>query len=125
MNSGQAANLDDPQCAIDFVFFLEQPYLYQVQDDPCVSARREDYLDAQSPLESVASGSTSSSPTRHGVTKDIESLLDFSSRLNLAGVITPVQAWSKLRSHPMSPNLSIESFERLKTSMMLNTKYFG
>ncbi|MCJ1364010.1 hypothetical protein MMC16_003119 [Acarospora aff. strigata] len=50
--------------------------------------------------------------------EEIGRLLELSSRLDLVGFITPVEAWDRIRQHCGSRGISKRAFQELKTRLV-------
>ena len=56
---------------------------------------------------------------------EIERLLELSAGLNLAGEVTPVQAWSRLRQRPEFVSLDRDRLETLKVALIQEVQCYG
>lgn len=55
----------------------------------------------------------------------VESLLDWSSTLQLEGVLTPVQAWYRLKQHPFFPMVNETHLQQLRGLLASEVKCYG
>ena len=117
--------LDAAQVGIDFVLALENPCLLHTRNDLESAESYGHILTTQAPL--LTNGPRllehASSWTIPAV--EIERLLNLSSQLNLAGELTPVQAWSRIRSHPEFEKLNFDQLESLKQALLPEIQCYG
>lgn len=119
------SGLDAPQIGIDFVLALENPCLHHTRSD---LESRESYghiLTAQAPLLSHAPRPLQPTSSWTIPVLEIERLLSLSAQLNLAGEITPVQAWSRLRLYPGFEKLNLDQLETLKQTLLEEVQCYG
>lgn len=117
--------LDAAQVGIDFVLTLESPCLDHTKNDLESSNSYGHILTAQAPLltNRLRSLKQASSWTVPAV--EIERLLNLSSQLNLAGELTPVQAWSRIRAYPGFEKLNLDRLEILKQALLQEVQCYG
>jgi hypothetical protein len=117
--------LDAAQVGIDFVLALENPCLVHTRKDLDSADSYGHILTTQAPLltNGPRSHEQASSWTIPAV--EIERLLNLSSQLNLAGELTPVQAWSRVRSYPGFEKLNLDQLEILKQALLQEIQCYG
>jgi hypothetical protein len=117
--------LDAPQVGIDFVLALENPCLHHTRDDLESTESYGHILTANAPL--LTQRPRISQPTSSWTipAAEIERLLNLSSQLNLAGELTPVQAWSRIRSYPGFDKLSRAHLEILEKALLEEVQCYG
>jgi hypothetical protein len=120
------SGLDAPQVAIDFVLALEKPCLsHTAPADLSCDQPSGHVLTAQAPLLAHATHSLESTGGWSIPATEIERLLSLSSQLSLAGELTPVQAWSRIRSSPEFLKLDFDSLGRLKGDLLKEVQCYG
>ena len=119
------SGLDAPQIGIDFVLSLEQPCLGHTRSDPHSGEPSGHALTAQAPLLTAAPTSLSPSKSWQIPAIEIERLLELSAQLNLLDEVTPVQAWSRIRSAPGFEKLSRDTLDGLKFALMAEVQCYG
>ena len=120
-----STSLDTHQVGIDFVLSLEQPCLGHTSGNPNKDIPSGHALTAQAPLLSAAPSDLSSTSSWQVPAVEIERLLELSSNLNLFGEVTPVQAWSRIRSCPGFEHLDRDGLEGLKFALMAEVQCYG
>ncbi len=117
--------LDAAQIGIDFVLALENPCLHHTSSDLQSTESYGHILTAQAPLLSNRPRNLQSASSWTIPASEIERLLNLSSQLNLAGELTPVQAWSRIRSYPGFEKLNLDQLETLKKALMKEIQCYG
>ena len=117
--------LDAPQIGIEFVLALENPCLTHTRQDIESTDSYGHLLTTHAPL-------LTHRPQPHEPTSswtipaaEIQRLLNLSSQLNLAGEITPVQAWSRIRSYPGFEKLNLDQLETLEKALLKEFQCHG
>jgi hypothetical protein len=119
------AGLDAAQIGIDFVLALENPCLPHTQIEFQSEQPSGHILTTQAPLLAHAPHSIEPASSWTIPAVEIEQLLNLSSQLNLAGELTPVQAWSRVRSSPNFVKLNLKQLEVLKEALLKEVQCYG
>ena len=102
-------SLDTPDVAIEFVLALEHPCMAHIQHSAAKSSVSSSEANPTFHVQMASAPLVSSAPrppepnTKWNWTDSstiIRQLLTLSSTINLAGEITPVEAWNRVRQHP-------------------------
>jgi hypothetical protein len=56
---------------------------------------------------------------------ELDRLFQLSSALNLDGEVTPIQAWIRIKEHPLFHKLDLERFRQLCIALCKEAKCFG
>lgn len=119
------AGLDAAQIGIDFVLALESPCLPHTQTEFRSEEPSGHILTTQAPLLAHAPHPNQPASSWTIPAAEIEQLLNLSTQLNLAGELTPVQAWSRVRSSPHFVKLSLKQLEVLKEALLQEVQCYG
>lgn len=119
------SGLDAAQIGIDFVLALEHPCLHHTRNDLESGDSYGHILTAQAPLLTHAPRPIQPTSSWTIPAAEIERLLNLSSQLNLAGELTPVQAWSRIRSYPGFEKLNLDQLETLKEALLKEIQCYG
>lgn len=117
--------LDAAQIGIDFVLALENPCLHHTRSDLESAESYGHILTTQAPLLTHRPRPPQSASSWTIPAAEIERLLNLSSQLNLAGELTPVQAWSRIRSYPGFEKLNLDQLEFLKKALLKEVQCYG
>lgn len=117
--------LDAAQIGIDFVLALEHPCLHHTRSDLESAESYGHILTAQAPLLTQRPQHLQSASSWTIPATEIERLLNLSSQLNLAGELTPVQAWSRIRSYPGFEKLNLDQLETLQKALLKEIQCYG
>lgn len=117
--------LDATQVGIDFVLALENPCLHHTRADLDSTESYGHMLTTHAPL--LSNGPRPLQPASSWTIPvvEIERLLNLSSQLNLAGELTPVQAWSRIKSYPGFEKLNLDQFEILEKALLKEVRCYG
>jgi hypothetical protein len=117
--------LDAPQVGIDFVLALENPCLHHTRDNLESTESYGHILTTNAPL--LTQRPRIAEPTSSWTipAAEIERLLNLSSQLNLAGELTPVQAWSRIRCYPGFEKLNRVRLETLERALLEEIQCYG
>ena len=118
-------DLDAPQTGIDFVLSLEQPCLGHTWGNPLNGSCSGHALTAQAPLLTAAPPAVTTSSSWKIPAVEIERLLVLSPQLNLLGEVTPVQAWSRIRTYPGFERMTKDHLEALKYALVQEVQCYG
>jgi hypothetical protein len=120
-----SSGLDVAQVGIDFVLALENPCLSHTRNDLESDSSYGHILTLQAPL--LTHGPKPLQPASSWTVPavEIERLLNLSSQLNLAGELTPVQAWARVRSYPGFEKLNLDQLEALKEALLKEVQCYG
>ncbi|KAF2397398.1 hypothetical protein EJ06DRAFT_482033 [Trichodelitschia bisporula] len=129
-----APGLDYNQIGIDFVLTLERPCMDHMQ---FLMVRSEDALEGEisghalmatcPPISHVKEHPDDKYPHQMpdiGMA-DLVKLLDLSNRLPLDGEITPIMAWSELRTHPRYLEFTLADFEAMRDDLKGKVRCYG
>jgi hypothetical protein len=117
--------LDAAQIGIDFVLALEHPCLSHTKNDLQSPESYGHILTTAAPLLTHAPQPIQPASSWSIPASEIERLLNLSSQLNLAGELTPVQAWSRIRSYPGFEKLNLDQLETLKQALLKEVQCYG
>ena len=117
--------LDAAQVGIDFVLALENPCLTHTKKDLESSGSYGHILTAHAPLLTNGPRSLDQASSWTVPAVEIERLLNLSSQLNLAGELTPVQAWSRIKAYPGFEKLNLDQLEILKQALLQEVQCYG
>ncbi|ERF71458.1 hypothetical protein EPUS_06840 [Endocarpon pusillum Z07020] len=117
--------LDAPQIGIDFVLALENPCLHHTSNDLQSAETYGHILTTHAPLLTHRPRAPQPTSSWTIPAAEIERLLNLSSQLNLAGEITPVQAWSRIRSYPGFEKLNLDQLETLEKALLKEVQCYG
>lgn len=117
--------LDAPQVGIDFVLALENPCLHHTSKDLQSAETYGHILTTHAPLLTHRPRAPQPSSSWTIPAAEIERLLNLSSQLNLAGELTPVQAWSRIRSYPGFEKLNLDQLETLEKALLKEVQCYG
>lgn len=117
--------LDAAQVGIDFVLALENPCLLHTRNDLESAESYGHILTTQAPLLTNGPRLLEQASSWTIPAAEIERLLNLSSQLNLAGELTPVQAWSRIRSCPGFEKLNFDQLEGLKQALLQEIQCYG
>jgi hypothetical protein len=117
--------LDAPQVGIDFVLALENPCLHHTRDDLESTESYGHILTTNAPLLTQRPRIPQPTSSWTIPAAEIERLLNLSSQLNLAGELTPVQAWSRIRCYPGFEKLSRVHLEMLEKALLEEIQCYG
>lgn len=113
------------QIGVDFVLYLEQSCLGQSRGDLSDNDSSAYPLTYRIPLPSATPASSSSSPTGQLPNIELERLLTLSSKMNLLGVVTPIEAWARIRTVTSDERLDQDDLEILKCEMVSKMQWHG
>lgn len=134
MPQSAPASLDTPDVAIEFVLALEHPCMTHIQHPATMPSASSLKGDPTFHLQMVSAPLVSSAPrppelnTKWNWTASttiIRQLLALSSTINLAGEITPVEAWNRIRHHPDFWILDRTQIDGLKNELSGKVKCCG
>jgi hypothetical protein len=117
--------LDAAQVGIDFVLALENPCLTHTKTDLESTESYGHILTTNAPLLSHGPRPLRPASSWTIPVVEIERLLNLSSQLNLAGELTPVQAWSRIRSYPGFEKLNLDQLDNLKQALLKEIQCYG
>ena len=119
------SGLDVPQVGIDFVLALESPCLDHARADLESETSYGHSMSFQAPLLTHGPRPLRNSSAWTMPAAEIERLLSLSTQLNLAGELTPVQAWSRIKSHPAFEKMNINHLEYLREALIREVQCYG
>jgi hypothetical protein len=117
--------LDAAQVGIDFVLALENPCLSHTTSDLESTDSYGHVLTTNAPLLTLRPRHPQPDSSWAVPASEIERLLNLSSQLNLAGELTPVQAWSRIRSYPGFEKLNLDQLETLQKALLKEVQCYG
>ncbi|PGH17664.1 hypothetical protein AJ79_01026 [Helicocarpus griseus UAMH5409] len=117
--------LDATQVGVDFVLFMERcclPHTHQPHDtdEPTGHA-----LTVQAPLLTTAPPVLDDRTAWQVPAKELDRLFELSSALKIDGELVPVQAWMRIRQHPLFHKLDPAGLRRLSETLITGVRCFG
>lgn len=123
--SSHPSGLDAAQIGIDFVLALENPCLHHTTADLESTVSYGHILTTHAPLLSHGPRPLQPASSWTVPAVEIERLLSLSSQLNLAGELTPVQAWSRIKTYPGFEKLNLDQLETLEQALLKEIHCYG
>lgn len=134
MPQSAPASLDTPDVAIEFVLALEHPCMTHIQHPTALPSASSSKGNPTFHVQMASAPLVSSAPrppepnTKWNWTASttiIRQLLALSSTINLAGEITPVEAWNRVRHHPDFWRFDRAQIDGLKNELSGKVKCCG
>lgn len=134
MSQGAPASLDTPDVAIEFVLALEHPCMTHIQHPAAVPSASSSKGNPTFHVQMASAPLVSSAPRPPGPNTKwnwtasstiIRQLLALSSTINLAGEITPVEVWNRVRRHPDFWRFNRTQIDGLKNELSGKVKCCG
>lgn len=134
MPQSAPASLDTPDVAIEFVLALEHPCMTHIQHPAALPSASSSKGNPTFHVQMASAPLVSSAPrppepnTKWNWTASttiIRQLLALSSTINLAGEITPVEAWNRVRHHPDFWRFDRAQIDGLKNELSGKVKCCG
>ncbi|EEP78529.1 predicted protein [Uncinocarpus reesii 1704] len=117
--------LDSTQVGVDFVLFLERHCLQHARTSCAKSPFSGHVLTFQTPLLANGPATLHDNDTWEIPACHLDRLFELAGALDLAGDITPVQAWNRIRQHPSFHKLDAESLRNLTVLLKKDVQCFG
>jgi len=117
--------LDATQVGVDFVLLLERCCLGHTRNVPGSDEPSGHALTIQAPLLAGAPQTLHEHATWEIPAFELDRLFQLSSALNLDGELTPVQAWIRIKEHPLFYNLDPERLRQLCMALLDEAECFG
>ena len=134
MSQSAPASLDTPDVAIEFVLALEHPCMTHIQHPAAVPSASSSKGNPTFHVQMASAPLVSSAPRPLGPNTKwnwtasstiIRQLLALSSTINLAGEITPVEVWNRVRRHPDFWRFNRTQIDGLKNELSGKVKCCG
>ncbi|OCK76870.1 hypothetical protein K432DRAFT_334922 [Lepidopterella palustris CBS 459.81] len=122
--------LDLTSVGTEFVLTLESPCLHHSQGDPRDLENPSGHALSLSSTLLFQSPAAPVPTNTEGATWEVpslglERLLELSSKIDLDGEVTPIQAWNLIRQHPMFEDMGVDVLRKLTERLRKEVRCFG